>query len=708
MKRRHGQANMRNQAAAQAKFAEGLTFHRAGQPARARELYREALALQPRHFDALHLLAVIAAQSGNAPEAISLFDQALAVNPKAAVVHFNRGNALQESGRHALALDSYQRALALEPDYPEAHFNSGRALSDLKRLDDAIASYDRAIALRPGYVRAHFNRANALRSLDRLAEAVEGYNAALAHDPRHADALNNRATTLRDLGRFAEAIADYRRAVALKPDYADAWANLGSTYLDVKEYAAAAEHLDRAAALGSQAAHMHGNRLHARLHVCDWRDVEALTTDLVQRVTRGEVATQPFPLLAMIDSPALHRRASEILAEWRWRKHGKTLLGPIQSHTHSRIRLGYFSADFHEHATAYLMAELFERHDRSRFETVAFSFGPNQDDAMRRRLAAAFDRFIDVRARSDRDIAALARELEIDIAVDLKGYTGDGRPEIFAYRAAPVQVAYIGYPGTTGMAEMDYLLADRTLIPEASRQHYSERIVTLPHSYQVNDARRAISDRAFTRAELGLPASGFVFCCFNGNYKILPATFASWMRLLRQVDGSVLWLLGDQPASIVNLRREAAKHGIDGQRLVFADRRPLADHLARHRAADLFIDTLPYNAHTTASDALWAGLPVLTCMGQSFASRVAASLLGAVGLPELVTTSEYEYEALALALAREPARLEQLKRKLAANRASAPLFDAARFAADLERAYVQMHARRHAGLAPDHLDIAPA
>jgi predicted O-linked N-acetylglucosamine transferase (SPINDLY family) len=696
---------MKSQAAVQAKLAEGLAFHRSGQLERARELYRQVLALRPRHFEALHFLAVLAAQSGKPGEAISLFDQALSVKPNDAGVHFNRGNALQESGQHGEAIKSYQRALALQPNYPEAHFNRGQALSDLGRSADALAGFDQAIALRPGYVRALFNRGNTLRRLDRLPEAIESYDRVIALEPGHADAHNNRATSLRDLKRLAEAIQGYRRALALKPDHAEAWANLGLACSDAKEFRAAADAFDKAIALGSDAHDLRGNRLHARAHLCDWQGFDEMVGDLVRRIERGEIATPPFSLLALVDSSPLHRKATEAFVALRAARLS-TPLGPLPRYHHRRIRVGYYSADLHNHATAYLMAELFERHDRTRFELTAFSFGPDQNDEMRRRLAASFDRFIDVRTRSDREIALLSRELEIDIAVDLKGYTGDGRPDIFAYRAAPNQIAYLGYPGTTANPAMDYLLADRTLVPPESRQHYTEKIVTLPGSYQVNDTKRVISDRHFTRAELGLPEAGFVFCCFNASFKITPPTFESWMRLLRQVDGSVLWLLGDHAEAADNLRREAHGRGVDGSRLVFAGRLPLADHLARHRAADLFLDTLPYNAHTTASDALWAGVPVITCLGQAFAGRVAGSLVRAVGLPELVTEDPRQYEALALALARDPERLGRLRHKLAANLATAPLFDAKGFAADLERAYTQIHDRCRAGLPPDHLDIA--
>ncbi|MBY0510423.1 MAG: hypothetical protein K2P94_09740, partial [Rhodospirillaceae bacterium] len=372
---------------------------------------------------------------------------------------------------------------------------------------------------------------------------------------------------------------------------------------------------------------------------------------------------------------------------------------------HGKIRIGYYSADFYAHATSYLMAGLFELHDRTAFEITAFSFGPDTQDAMQHRVTAAFDRFIDVRATSDAGVAALSRELRIDIAVDLKGYTQGDRMNIFAERAAPVQANFLGYPGTVGAPWMDYIIADAVVLPEAHRAHYAEKVVTLPGSYQVNDGRRVISARVFTRAELGLPEDGFIFCCFNHSAKILPDVFDIWMRILRSVPGSVLWLLKDYAPAADNLRKEAEKRGVDGARLVFAPRLPLADHLARLRAADLFLDTLPYNAHTTCSDALWAGVPVLTRKGAAFAGRVAASLLTAVGLPELIVATAAEYERLAVTLAADSNRLAQLRRKLAANRATAPLFDTPRFARHLEEAYARMHARHHAGLPPDHITL---
>jgi len=370
-----------------------------------------------------------------------------------------------------------------------------------------------------------------------------------------------------------------------------------------------------------------------------------------------------------------------------------------------RIRLGYFSADLYHHATANLMAGLFEQHDRSCFEVIAFSFGPSKADAMRRRLEGAFDQFHDVGYLSDSGIAELATRIGIDIAIDLKGFTQHARSGIFAQRVAPLQVNYLGYPGTMAADYIDYLIADQDVIPSGHTAHYREKIVWLPHCYQVNDDRRALADDTFNRRGAGLPEQGFVFCCFNNNWKITPAVFSLWMQLLQRVPGSVLWLLEDTPLAAANLRRAAAAHGIAAGRLVFAPRMSLDQHLARHRVADLFLDTLPYNAHTTASDALWAGLPVITRQGETFASRVAASLLKAVGLPELITASADAYLALALELANDAPRLAALHQKLADNRLVQPLFDTRLFARHIEAGYTAMWQRYQAGLPPDHITV---
>jgi predicted O-linked N-acetylglucosamine transferase (SPINDLY family) len=372
---------------------------------------------------------------------------------------------------------------------------------------------------------------------------------------------------------------------------------------------------------------------------------------------------------------------------------------------HDRIHVGYVSADFHHHATAMLAAGMFECHDRSSFVVTAISIGPRDASEMRHRLERSFDRFVDASVLSDAALLSLIEEAEIDILVDLKGFTEDERTRIFASRAAPIQVSYLGYPATMGADFIDYLICDRVLVPEPSRQYFSEKLAYLPHSYQVNDAKREISDRKINRPDCDLPLTGFVFCCFNKSYKINPEIFDCWMGLLRQIDGAVLWLLDDNPTATANLRTEAAARGIDAARLVFAKQQPIADHLARHQLADLFLDTLPCNAHTTTSDALWSGLPVLTQIGETFAGRVAASLLNAVGLPELIATTRDDYAKLALALARDPERLASLKAKLTQNRLTTPLFNTEMTTRHIERAYQEMYQRHRRGLPPGDIEV---
>ena len=734
-----GQPRPANAAAVQARFLEGFALQQKGLLAEAQAVYQEVLKLQPKHFDALHLLGLLAYQARDLERAATLIGDALKVNPDFAAAHNNRGIVLRDLQRPDAALASFDRALRLRPDYAEAYNNRALALRDLRRSPAALESLDRAVALKPAYAEAHNNRGLALQDLGRHPEALQALERALALKPDfaeawynlgnvlhalkrpgdalpfldraialrpdYAEAYNNRGNALRDLGRLPEALASFDQGTRAQGDRAETWFNRGNVLVDLGRFDDARQSLERALALQPDLDFLYGTWLNARVKTCDWRGLDDEVARLVAKIQRGERSTPPFLVLALTDSLAVQRQAAAILVADA-RPAGPALPALPRRPRGEKIRVGYYSADFHDHATAYLMAELFERHDRARFEWIAFSFGPERDDPMRRRVVAAFDRFVDVRGRSDRDVALLSRELAVDIAVDLKGLTQDSRPGIFADRAAPVQVNYLGYPGTMALDAIDYLIADETVIPAESRQHFAEKIVWLPDSYQVNDGQRVVSPREFTREELGLPPEGFVFCCFNNNYKITPATFDGWMRILRRVEGSALWLLEDNPGAADNLRREAEARGIDARRLVFARRAAPAEHLARHRAADLFLDTLPYNAHTTASDALWAGLPVLTCLGEAFPGRVAASLLRAIGLPELVTASPGEFEALAVALAADPARLAGLRATLARNRPTAPLFGATQFARYIEDAYTQMYERHLAGLAPEHLRVA--
>jgi predicted O-linked N-acetylglucosamine transferase (SPINDLY family) len=473
---------------------------------------------------------------------------------------------------------------------------------------------------------------------------------------------------------------------------------------ELKRHAEAVPDYDDALRRAPDMPFLFGTRLHTRMQIADWRDVGAEIAALTTRIQRKEKAAGSTAVLALVDAPEIHRKAARVWAQDKAVPAGTVTPLP-KRRRHDKIRLGYFSMDFREHPVSSLVAGLIEAHDRSRFHVTGFSYGLNVQDETRKRLEVAFDDFLDVGTASDAEIVEIARARGIDIAVDLAGHTGAARTEIMARRAAPVQVNYLGYPGTMGADYMDYIVADGVLIPESSRRYYTEKVVTLPDSYQANDPQRRIADKTFTRAELALPETGFVFCCFNNTYKILPAVFESWMRILKRVPDSVLWLFEDCPGAAENLRKEAARRGVEPERLIFATRMARPEHLARHRAADLFLDTLPYNAHTTASDALWAGLPVLTHVGASFAGRVGASLLTAAGLPELVTTSSQAYEDLAAALATQPGKLPDIRDKLARTRLACPLFDLPRFTRHIEAAYAAMYERYQADLPPDHITI---
>ena len=606
--------------------------------------------------------------------------------------------------RNAEATESNGRPFATDPDQLGALIDRANQLHVLDRLEEALAGYEEAIALGPGHAEALYNRGVTLYRLKRFAGALASYDAALAIRPQWPEAWVNRGVALQDLNRFEEALASYDQAFAVDPKHADALNNRAMLLLDLARYEQAIEAFERLLRIAPEFRFIRGLLLHTRMQICDWRSFADELDHLKRHVRGGACASSPFALLSLLPDAGDQLACARTWVRARFPASPQPVFNG-ERYGHDRIRVAYLSADFHERPMAHLMAGVFEHHDRSRFETIALSFGPDMPGEMRTRLETAFGRFIDVRHESDRRVATRLRELEVDIVVDLMGFTQGARSGILALRPAPLQVNYLGYPATMGASYMDYIIADRFVIPQRSQNFYAEQAVYLPDTFQANDSLRRIDEATTARAAAALPENGFVFCAFNGSHKITPAMFDIWMRLLRAVEGSVLWLVGSNAAVERHLRQEAEHRSIGPGRLVFAPKVPYARHLARYRLADLFLDTSPFNAGTTASDALWAGLPLLTVCGEAFASRMAGSLLHAAGLPELVTHSLADYEAAALRLAREPKSLAALRTRLAQSRATCPLFDTEKFTRHLETAYVIMWQRHQRGEPPASFDV---
>jgi protein O-GlcNAc transferase len=675
-------------------------------PEQALASYERALALAPDFAGALNGRGNALLELKRPEQALASYERALAHQPDYVAALNNRGNTLLDLARPDEALASFELALRLQPDYVDAINGCGKALLDLQRPEEALAKYDRALELKPDSQEALNDRGNVLLGLKRPEEALASYDGALAIRPDFVDALHNRAMALRNLGQLEEALTTWSRVLAIEPDHVNALYGRGCTLGDCQRHEEAIADFKKLLAIAPAHDYARGWLLNMQLHCCDWADYAQNVAQIEDGVGVGRRADVPFNFVAISESAADQLRCSRAYAAANY---------PAASHPvwrgeryrHERIRLAYVSADFREHVMANRLAELFEKHDRARFEITGISLGPDIPSKLRLRLQEAFGRFVDVRNMNDGEIASMLRELEIDIAVDLNGYTTGCRTGIFALRAAPLQVSYLGYPGTMGTDYIDYILADRLVIPEEDRGSYTENVVRLPDSYQVNESGRRIAERTSSRAEVGLAEKAFVFCSFNNNYKVSPKVFDVWMRLLDRVEGSVLWLFASNAAAARNLSKEAAHRGIQPDRLVFASKTYYEVFLARHQLADLALDTLPYNGHGTTSDALWAGLPVLTCLGSTFAGRVAASLLSAVGLPELITRSLSEYEALALELATHPAELADLRAKLGRNRATCPLFDTDRFRRHIESAYITMWERHQRGAPPASFAVAP-
>lgn len=686
-------------------FLSGLIATETAQFENALPPLERAVRLRPRHAGLLNCLGYVLRALGRSGDALAVLERALAEDADLVDVHHNRGLALHDLERFEEALASFERALRADPTLVAVWTGHGNTLAASGRAEDALQSYRRARELDPDDADTLYNLGLTLRDLRRLDEAIECFDRTLVLRPDDADALSSRAVTLVDLGRHDEALHAFQHAAAAAPNHAETQYNFAHVLRDLGRIDHARAAYERATVLDPTLPFLAGCRLHARLRLCDWRDFRAQVHSIEAGLDAGRAVAAPWDAMAVVDTPSRLRQAAQT---WVTATVPPGIaLAPLRARRRrDRLRVGYYSADFYEHAVSVLAADLFERHDRTRFETVAFNLGPVRSDAMRTRLVAAFDNFHDVHTRTDREIAQLSRDLEIDIAVDLMGHTRHARPGVFVQRAAPVQASYLGFAGSTALPSMDYVIADDVVLPQTDSLQCSEQVIRLPRTYLVNDRARPIAARPVRRDALGLPPDSVVFCCFNAPYKVGPEVFDTWMNVLDGVKGSVLWLLVDGETPMANLHREARSRGVDPARLVFAPRVPsMADHLARMRAADLFLDTWPYNAHSTVCDALWAGVPVLTKLGHSFAGRVAASALHSVGLSDLVTRSRPAYQSMAVQLASQRERLHELRGHLDRHRLDVPLFDTALTARHLETAYEQAVERHDAGLAAKQIRV---
>lgn len=687
-------------AAAKPHAVLGDLLRKASKMADAVTAYAQSLRIAPEQPAVLAKMGELFLQSGNAEEALACCRRALVIEPGHSAASALERRILASGGRIEATVAAIDAEAQGPAERAQRYDELGSILTGERRFAEAVPLFRKAAELMPDRAEFHFHLAEALDGAGRKRDSLSAYQAAMALEPNRADGYMKVGALLRSMEHHAAAVTAFQQAVKLDPAFADAHYNLAVTCKNMGRFAEAK------AAFEQAIAHVPDSLLHRvelsnlRRMMCDWDGLEAAEQESLEMMRASGKLVSPFLLLPMAatrgDQLEAGRRIGRTMGvpeELRFRDYRTSRPG-------ERIRIGYLSGDFFSHATALLLVEVLEQTDRGRFELVGYCHSPDDGSEMRRRIVAAFDRFVPIGGLSDRDAAGRIHDDGIDIMVDLKGYTRNARTGILAHRPAPIQINYLGYPGTMGLGFVDYIIADAIVAPMAHQEHYSERIVHLPHCYQPNDRQRVIADTPMTRADFGLPDDAFVFCSFNNIYKVGPSLFDVWMRLLQKVPNAVLWILARDDGCRENLMREAAARGVDPSRLVFASHNPVPQHLARHRLADLFLDSVPCNAHTTASDALWAGLPVLTCLGETFAGRVAASLLSAMDLGELITESLEAYEQGALALAHDRERLADIRRKIAERRETSPLFDSARYTRNLEQAYQTMVDIMRAGEAP--------
>ena len=696
-----------------------------GEIEEATKIYSAILHSYPKNIRAKNGLAVLNKKMQKEPVGISLQD---AVN--GLLKTFNRrefettfkmavslskkfSNAFQiwqilgivsaQQKRFALALEAFEKVILLNPGFPDAYCNKANVLKETGDFQQALVFYDKAIKLNPALADAYTGKGAVLQTQKKFKESIEVLNKALEINPNLAESYNNLGTALIAEGRLDDASDAFKKALALNADYTEVHVNMGNVLSKLNKHDKAIKAYCKALVINPNSAKVRGQKLRQQAQICDWDGISE-DLKLIPELGIYDKEVSPFALLSLEDAPDRHKIRSEVYSKANFpQKPLAVPAKPVQST--NRIRIGYFSSDFKEHPVAYLIAKVLEKHNRNKFEIFGYSIHGKQHDRLGQRLINSFDFFADVQGLSDKDVALKARHDNIDIAIDLNGYTLNSRTGIFAYRAAPIQINFLGYPGTMGAHFMDYIVADKHLIPPENQKYFTEKQIYLPNTYMPTDNTRTFSNHSMARMDMGLPADSFVFCCFNNNYKITSLEFDIWMRLLTQVKGSTLWLRQSNQLSELNIKKEALKRKVNPERIVFAGRVPMDEHLARQRLADLFIDTFSFNAHTTAAEALWAGVPIVTRMGQGFASRVAGSLLKSVGLPELITTNEHDYEMLILELATKPSKLQKIRQKLAKNRLEQPLFDTEQYTKHIEEGFQKAYQNYCAGNTPQTIFV---
>ena len=667
--------------------------------------HRKALAIEPNFYEGLNNLGITLQESGQRAEAIECYQKAVALRPEEHLAYSNLGFALHEEGDMAGAIECYKKALAIQPAYIEAYNNLGNVFLVQGKFEEAHTCYHNALAINPDYQDAHNNLGNLLRDQGKLEEALACYEKALSIAPNLYDAYNNMGIAHQKGGNKEAAVESYRKALAIKPNHHSICSNLGFALQSIGEMEEALSHYKTSLELRPDDPNVHSTVLHQMLWLADWEDYAARYDRMMERFHTAKKSVNPFTFVLFPTTPEEQRQCAAYYVQDKYPVQRDLAAARTYAPKPPRIKIGYLSCDFQDHATALLMAELFELHDHDRFEIKAYSYGQDDGQSMRQRIMAACDTFTDLFSASHQDAAQCILDDGVHILVEMKGFTNHTRLEIPALRPAPIQASWLGYPGTVGGDFIDYILTDSFITPPGFESHFTEKVVRLPDCYQPNDRQRAIAPETPSRAACGLPETGFVFASFNKTYKINPELFDVWMRILQGTPGSVLWLWESNDSVIRNLRREAEARGVAGSRLFFASYMTIADHLARYRVVDLALDPFPCTSHTTGSDALWAGCPMVTCAGETFASRVAGSLLLNVGLPDLVTHTQEAYETLVLALANDSGRLAAIRQQLQEALASAPLFDSQRYTRGLEAAYEAMWQRFESGLAPDHIDV---